>query len=65
MDLDNKIVKKGKKEVSLRINEGFLNSFTLDRLFRLRIGDSYHLAKCFIEAGIEVPKDVFVGMFGS
>ncbi len=65
VDLDNKIVKKGKKEVSLRINEGFLNSFTLDRLFRLRIGDSYHLAKCFIEAGIEVPKDVFVGMFGS
>ena len=54
----------GNKEVSLRINEGFLNSFTLARLFNLRAGDSYFLAKCFVEAGIEIPKDVFVGVFG-
>jgi len=54
----------GKKEVSLRMNEGFLNSFTLGRLFNLKSGDSYYLAKCFVEAGIEIPKEVFVGVFG-
>ena len=52
------------KEVSLRMNEGFLNSFTLARLFNLKSGDSYYLAKCFVEAGIEIPKEVFVGVFG-
>ena len=55
---------KTNKEVSLRMNEGFLNGFTLARLFNLKSGDSYYLAKCFVEAGIEVPKEVFVGLFG-
>ena len=48
----------------MRINEGFLNSFTLGRLFNPKSGESYYLAKCFIEAGIEIPKEVFVGIFG-
>ena len=62
---DKKILNnKTNKEVSLRMNEGFLNSFTLARLFNLKSGDSYYLAKCFVEAGIEVPKEVFVGVFG-
>ena len=64
IDFDNKKIMKDNKEVSLRINEGFLNSFTLNRVFGLRAGNSYHLAKCFVEAGIEIPKEVFVGVFG-
>ena len=64
IDFDNKKIMKSDKEVSLRMNEGFLNSFTLGRLFGLRSDDSYYLAKCFVEAGIEVPKEVFVGIFG-
>ena len=64
INFSNKKIIKGKKEVSLRINEGFLNSFTLNRLFGLKFGDSYYLAKCFVEAGIEIPKEVFVGVFG-
>jgi len=66
MDYPNKkiINKSNNKEVSLKINEGFLNGFTLARLFNLKSGDSYYLAKCFVEAGIEVPKEVFVGVFG-
>ena len=52
------------KEVSLRMNDGFLNSFTLARLFNLKSGDSYYLAKCIVEAGIEIPQEVFIGMFG-
>ena len=64
IDFSNRKIMKGNKEVSLRMNEGFLNSFTLARLFNLKSGDSYYLAKCFVEAGIEVPKEVFVGVFG-
>ncbi len=61
---NKKIINKNNKEVSLRMNEGFLNSFTLGRLFNLKAGNSYYLAKCFVEAGVEVPKEVFVGVFG-
>ena len=66
IDYSNKkiINKNNNKMVSLRINEGFLNSFTLNRLFGLRSGSSYYLAKCFVEAGVEIPKVVFVGVFG-
>ena len=64
VDLSNKKIMANNREVSLKINEGFLNSFTLSRLFNMRSNDGYYLAKCFVEAGIEVPKDVFVGMFG-
>ena len=64
IDFTNKKIMKGKKEISLRMNEGFLNSFTLGRLFNINSNDSYYLAKCFVEAGIEIPKEVFVGVFG-
>mgnify|MGYP001617199040 CR=1 FL=1 len=64
IDFLNKTILKNNKGISLRMNEGFLNSFTLERLFNLKSGDSYYLAKCFVEAGIEVPKEVFVGVFG-
>ena len=64
IDLNYKTVLKEKKEISLKMNEGFLNTFTLGRLFSLRSGDSYYLAKCFVEAGIEIPREVFVGVFG-
>ena len=63
INFSNKKVMKRKKEVSLRINEGFLNSYTLRRLFNLREEGSFYLAKCFVEAGIEVPKEIYVGLF--
>ena len=63
LKFEKKIIKNN-KEVSLRINEGFLNSFTLKRLFNLRAGNSYFLAKCFVDAGVEIPKEIFVGIFG-
>ena len=64
IDLPNKKIIKNNKEISLKINEGFLNSYTLNRLFNLKSGDSYFLARSFVEAGIEIPKEVFVGIFG-
>ena len=63
VDFKAKKIRKDGKEVSLKFNEGFLNSYTLRRLYSLDDEDSMHLAKCFIEAGIEIPKEVFVGLF--
>jgi len=64
VNIDNKKVTKNNKMVNLRINEGFMSSFTLGRIFKLKAGESYYMAKCFIEAGIDIPKEVFVGVFG-
>ena len=64
IDFKNKKVLKNKKNVSLQMNEGFLSSFTLQRLFTLTSQDSYYLAKCILEAGIQIPQEVFVGVFG-
>jgi hypothetical protein len=63
VDFNGKKVFRNNKEVSLKINEGFLNGYTLRRLFNLKSGKSYYLAKCFVEAGIDIPKEVFVGLF--
>ena len=60
--IGKKIMKKG-REISLRINEGFLNSFTLRRIFHPTKEESYYLAKIYIEAGIEIPKEIFVGLY--
>jgi len=64
IDLSDKKITANNKEVSLKMNEGFLNSFTLSRLFNMRSNEGYYLAKCFVEAGIEIPKEVFAGLFG-
>jgi len=55
----------GRKAVTLGINEGFLCDFTLRRLLRFKNSgdfqkDAVKLAKYFVEAGIEVPQEVFV-----
>ena len=68
VDFKQKKVLKGSKEVSLKLNEGLLNSYTLGRLLRFRFTgeereDGFKMAKYFVEAGIEVPKEVFVGIF--
>ena len=65
--LKGKVLKKD-KEISLAMNEGFLNSYTLARLFNFKFDqdeqEGYKFAQAFVEAGIDVPKDVFVGIFG-
>ena len=63
IDFNSKKITKNKKNITIRMNEGFLCSYTLRRLFNLRKEDSLYLAKCFVDAGIEVPKEVFVGLF--
>jgi len=68
VDFSNKKVLRWDKEVSLKLNEGLLNSYTLSRLSRFKFTgeereDGFKMAKYFVEAGIEVPKEVFVGIF--
>lgn len=68
---NNEIYKKqANKKIScvLAFNEGFLCDFTIKRLLDFREKGSekevgLKLAKCFVEAGIDVPKDVFIECF--
>ncbi|MBI2128967.1 hypothetical protein HYU07_01895 [Candidatus Woesearchaeota archaeon] len=68
---NNEIYKKqANKKIScvLALNEGFLCGFTIKRLLEFNEKGSekevgLKLAKCFVEAGIDVPKDVFIECF--
>lgn len=61
----------GTKEVTLKINEGYMNSFTLKELENMHLNKEAEeqrsaatiLAEAFVAAGIEVPKDVFIDIF--
>ena len=68
IDPINLNIRKRKKSVALHINDGFLCSFTLKNLLDFKPGDEqtdgYRLARAFVEAGIKIPQDIFVGLFG-
>lgn len=69
MDVANKTVQRNGKDVALMINEGFLCSITLKNLLEFKPeadgpNEGYRFARVFIEAGIKVPQDVFIGLFG-
>lgn len=68
MDLSNIKIQKNKKSVALMLNEGFMCSLTLKNLLEFRLEDEqtdgYRLARAFVEAGIKVPQEVFIGLFG-
>lgn len=68
IDHRNKKVVKSDKEISLKLNEGLLCSYTLGRLHGFRFTgderqDGLRFAKAFVEAGLEIPKEVFIGLF--
>lgn len=68
---ENLQLSAGKKEVTLKINEGYMNSFTLKELETMQLNKNTEeqrsaatiLAKAFVAAGIEVPQDVFIDIF--
>lgn len=61
-----KIQKKGKDAVLL-VNDGYMCNLTLRNLLDFKPEDEetdgYRLARFFVEAGIKVPHEVFVGLF--
>ena len=68
IDLSNIKIQKNKRHVALLINDGFMCNLTLKNLLEFKPegdeqADGYRLAKAFVEAGIEVPQEVFVGLF--
>ncbi len=68
IDMDNKKIKKGGNDVVIIINEGFMCGFTLRNLFEFKLSneenDGRRFARAFVEAGIQVPKEIFIGLFG-
>jgi len=57
-----------KKNAVFFINDGFMCNLTLKRLLDFKPegdeeSDGYRLARAFVEAGVKVPQEVFVGLF--
>lgn len=60
---------KNKGGIVLKLNEGFMCRETVKGLINFYVEGTeeeigYKYAKAFIEAGINVPKEIFVGLFG-
>ena len=53
-------------DVALAFNKGYLCSYFIKKLLNFTADveeDAYELAKLFVEAGLEVPQAVYVGVF--
>ena len=69
VNLKNINIQKNKRKTVFLINDGFMCSLTLKNLFEFKPQgdeqvDGHNLARAFVEAGIKVPEEVFVGLFG-
>lgn len=55
------------KKIVLAMNEGFLCNETIQKLFSRFEGDErevgFKLANAFVEAGLKIPEEVFVGIY--
>jgi hypothetical protein len=64
-------ITSGKKEITLKINEGYMNSFTIKELLNIQLSkkteEQRHaatlLANAFVNAGIQVPQNIFIEVF--
>lgn len=71
VELEVPIIKRSGREVCIKINEGFLCGFYLESLINFRKVEleedeeiaGYNLAKAFVDAGINIPQDVFIKIF--
>lgn len=68
IDLSTIKIQKKKKNVALLINDGFMCELTLKSLLKFKPEgdeqtDGYRFARVFVEAGIKVPQEIFVGLF--
>lgn len=67
-DLKEKRVRTARsKKVAIAMNEGFLTNYAIKKILRFEAfdeeEDGYLLAKMFVEAGINIPKEIFIGYF--
>ncbi len=64
-------ISSGPREITLKVNDGYMNSFTLKEILNIRLNKKTEeqrqaatiLAKAFINAGIPIPQDVFIEVF--
>lgn len=69
LDLNNMKIQKYKKNIAISINEGFMCNVTLKNLLEFKPEgdeetDGYRFARAFVEAGVKIPQEVFIGLFG-
>lgn len=69
VDLASIKIQKNRRNIVILINEGFMCSFTIRKLLDFKpkgdeLSDGYRLAKAFVDAGINVPQETFIGIFG-
>lgn len=69
IDLNNMEIQKNKKNIAIFINEGFMCNATLKNLLEFKPEgdeetDGYRLARAFVEAGVKIPQEIFIGLFG-
>jgi len=60
-----------KRELTLKINDGYMNSYTLKELLKIKLNKNTEeqrqaatmLANAFVNAGINIPRDIFINIF--
>ena len=64
---ENRVGGSRSKKIAIAMNEGFLTNYAIKKILRFEAfdeeEDGYLLAKLFVEAGINIPKEIFVGFF--
>ena len=68
IDLNERTIKKNGKNAVFLVNDGFMCSLTLKNLLDFKAEgdeqkDARSLARAFVESGIKVPQEVFIGLY--
>ena len=69
LDMSRETIKKNKKNIVIKLNDGFLYNTTIRNIIRfVPVGDDEYFigrefAESFVKAGIGVPKELFVKLF--
>ncbi|MBW2993447.1 hypothetical protein KY317_02640 [Candidatus Woesearchaeota archaeon] len=61
-----KIQNKKSKSVALGFNQGLLTEYAVKKLINIKKDENttYSLAKAFVEAGLDIPRDLFIKYYG-
>jgi len=68
IDLENKYIKQNNKDIVLQLNDGFLCSHTMNKLFSFnQKGNTKEVAtnwaRLFVDTGIKISKELFIEFF--
>lgn len=70
-DTEKYTLRTKKRAVTIKINEGYMNNFTIKELLNIKLSKQIDeprqaatmLAKAFVNAGIAIPQNVFIDVF--